>query len=172
MTSASFEARLIPQRSTWAIIRVTWMPLGLGLLVMILSKVLEPVSIDLATAVGMLSGIAFVGGVLYIGLTWRRGPMLAVGGGMLGVGARRAPLADVGGQVGEYVFQSRSAYSPGTFWMPMLTMRFADGHELRIGCEGGGGPATGRAPTTAPHYLLPAQSWNQLVAALGARASA
>lgn len=164
MASVRFETRLIPHRSTWASVRLTWMPLGLGLLCLVLANLLESVVPAAAQVVGMLSGLAFIAGVLYLHATWRRGPALIVDDGVLRVGRRQAPLAGLAPQVGEFVFRSQSRFSAGTFWMPMLTLRLADGHALRIGCEGGGGPADGRAPTVAPDYLLPEPQWHTLVA--------
>ena len=147
------------------------MPLGLAFLAVILAKVLESVSEVASTAVGMLSGLVFVGGVVYVALTWQRGPKIAVVDGVLSIGPTRAPLTELRSEVGEYVFRSASPHSPGTFWMPMLNLHFPGGKHIAIGCQGAGGRRDKGKPTAAPQYHLNVAQWNQLCAMVGARAT-
>lgn len=171
MVTARFEAPLIPHRSTWAVVRLTWIPLVLAFVAVLLAKALESVSETAATAIGMLSGLVFMGGVFYVARIWQRGPKITLVDGLLAVGPMRAPLAELRSQVGEYVFRSASTYSPGTFWMPMLTLGFPGGKDIRIGCQGGGGRRERGQPTLAPQYHLAEAQWKSLCALLGARAA-
>ena len=164
MGSARFEASLIPHRSTWAIIRLTSLPMLLALLMVLLAKGLASVSETASDAIGMLSGLVFMGGIFYVARMWQRGPKLTLVDGVLGVGPTRAPLAELRCQVGEYVFRSASTYSPGTFWMPMLTLGFPDGKAITIGCQGGGGRRERGKPTAAPQYHLDVAQWDRLCA--------
>ena len=163
MGSARFEASLIPHRSTWAILRLTAMPMLLALLMVLLARGLASVSETASDAVGMLSGLVFMAGIFYVARIWQRGPKLTLVDGVLGVGPTRAPLAELRCQVGEYVFRSASKYSPGTFWMPMLTLGFP-GKTITIGCQGGGGPRERGKPTAAPQYHLDVAQWDRLCA--------
>lgn len=144
---ASFEARLIPHRSTWDVIRLTWAPFVVALLVVIVAELIEPVSAAASDAIGVLASLCFVGGVFYIPFMWQRGPAITVADGALRVGATQAPLAGLAATRGEYVYYAASRVAAGTYWMPMLRLRLADGHELRIACQGAGVRRAAPAPT-------------------------
>ena len=167
--AARFEASLIPHRSTWAVVRLTWMPLMLAFGVVLLAKALESVSETASTALGALSSLVFMGGIFYVAWIWQRGPKITLVDGVLGVGPTRAPLAELRSEVGEYVFRSASRYSPGTFWMPMLTLGFPGARAITIGCQGGGGRRERGEPTPAPQYHLDVAQWTALCAVVGAR---
>lgn len=165
----SFAARLVPHRSTWDVVRLTWAPFLAGVLVVIGAKALEGASPAVAGALSMLAGPLFVLGLLYITFTWRRGPTLTIDGGELVLADRRVHVADVKASVEQYVFRSQGRFTGGTFWLPLLALRFPDGGDLRIVRLEGGGQAGGRRPSRAPNYGLDPTSWDQLAALLGAR---
>ncbi|MCY1004644.1 hypothetical protein OV079_03480 [Nannocystis pusilla] len=165
----SFAAPLVPHRSTWDIVLLSWAPVLAGVLVVIGAKALEGASPAVAGALSMLAGPVFVLGLLYITFTWRRGPTLKIDGGELVLADRRVPVADVQASVEQYVFRSKGRFTGGTFWLPLLALRFPDGGDLRLVRLQGGGQGGGRRPTRAPNYGLDPTSWDQLAALLGAR---
>ncbi|MCY0992001.1 hypothetical protein OV203_32990 [Nannocystis sp. ILAH1] len=165
----TFAAPLVPHRSTWDIVRLSWTPVLAGVLVVIGAKALEGASPAVAGALSMLAGPVFILGLLYITFTWRRGPTLTIDGGELVLADRRVRVADVEASVEQYVFRTQGRGGGGTFWQPLLALRFPDGGDLRLVRLEGGGQAAGRRPTRAPNYGLDPASWDQLAALLGAR---
>ncbi|MBZ5715891.1 hypothetical protein [Nannocystis pusilla] len=165
----SFEARLIPHRSTWDTIRLTCGPFLAAILIVMLALALESAAPAAAEALVSVSAVVFVVGLLYLGFAWRRGPRIAVTDGALALAARRAPVAELRASVGQYVFQSRSRSASGRFWLPLLSLRFPDGAEVRIVCLSGGARAEGRKTSPAPHYGLQPHEWEHLATTLDAR---
>lgn len=164
----AFTANLVPHRTTWQLIRRTWTPMLAGLAVVVLAELLEPVSEAASSVVGVLSSLVFMGGVLWLGATWQRGPTLAVDGGVLTLGRARVPVADVVATRGTHVYDSQARFAAGRFWAPLLTLRLPDGQELRIACTGAGGRAPDAPPTDPPHFHLPEPQWEQLARLLRA----
>ncbi|MFZ6178835.1 hypothetical protein [Nannocystis pusilla] len=164
----TFAARLVPHRSTWDVVRLTWGPFLAAVLVVIGAKALEGASPAVAGALSMFAGPAFVLGLLYITFNWRRGPTLTIAGGELVLADRRVPLAGIQASVEQYVFRSKGRFTGSTFWLPLLALRFPDGGDLRIARLEGGGPAGGRKPSRAPNYGLDPSAWDQLAALLAA----
>lgn len=154
----AFEARLIPHRSTWDVVRTTWTPFLAAFSLVVVAKALERVSEPASNVIAVLSGPAFIIGLLALTMGWRRGPMLRVAEGELSIGPLRAHVAEIRTEPGVFVFRSRY----GTFMSPTLTLHLPAGESVAIGCEGGGGPAHGQKPTPAPRYLLPAAQWDAL----------
>lgn len=165
----SFEARLVPHRTTWDTFRLTWGPFLAAILIVMLAKALENTAPAAAEAIVSVSAVVFVVGLLYLGFAWRRGPRIAVADGALTLAARRAPVADLRASVAQYVFQSQSRFASGRFWLPLLCLRFPDGAEVRIVCLSGGGRAEGRKTSPAPHYGLQPHEWEHLATAVDAR---
>jgi len=165
----NFEARLVPHRSAWDIFRLTWGPFAAVIAVVLLAKALATTNPAAAEAVVAVSGVAFMAGMLYLGFAWRRGPTIGVTDGTLTLAARRAAITEVRARVEQYVFQSQSRYASGRFWLPLLSLRFPDGGEVRIVCLSGGGRAEGRKASPKPHYGLQPPEWEQLATAVDAR---
>lgn len=167
VTTDRFTMKLVPHRSTWDVVRLTWAPVLMGLALVIAAKLLEGVSPAASDGVGAVASLVVVAGVLYVGFIWQRGPAVTLEGGVLSLGAARAPVTEVVVTRGEYVFRSQSRFAPGTFWGPLLTLRFPGGQEFRVGSTGAGGGADGRSATPPPHYTLAAAEWDRLAALVG-----
>ncbi len=168
MSSASFEAKLIYNRTLWDVVRVTCGPLLVALALMAVAAGLEAVAPAMASMVSLLGTLCMFAGIAFIAFAWRRGPSVTVADGVLAIGThKRAPLRELETRVGQLVMAWRAGYSRGVSWMPLLTLRFPDRTEVRIACQGAGGPAEGRDPTEPPHYHLEKPQWDRLVALLG-----
>jgi hypothetical protein len=166
--AVNFAARLVPHRSTWDVVRLTWGPFFAVVALVLLGEALEGAAPAAAKACALLAGPAFMVGTLVVTFMWRRGPKLTVADGALVLAARRVPVGDVQARVSQHVFKVQTRFASGTCWLPLLSLRFPDGGEVRIVRPDGGGPARGRRPTRAPNYSLEPGRWDELAALFGA----
>ncbi|WAS90493.1 hypothetical protein [Nannocystis punicea] len=164
----NFAARLVPHRSTWDVVRLTWGPFFAVIALVLLGKALEGAAPAAANALALLAGPAFMVGILAVTFMWRRGPELTVADGTLVLAVRRVPVGDVQARVSQHVFKVQARFSSGTYWLPLLSLRFPDGGEVRIVRPEGGSRDRGRRPTQAPNYSLEPRQWDELVALFGA----
>lgn len=175
MTTASFEGRLTTQGTPPEVTRLIWVSVALVVLLSIVAKLLESSFEAASNLFNTAVSLVALGGILVLPFVWGRNPKITLADGVLSIHTRQvkqARVTEIRATVGQYLCHPRGSASAGTFWMPLLTLRFPDGKEIMIACFEEAGRTTDRklARTATYPYLLETESWDRLAALVGAPA--
>ncbi len=175
-----YAAALRIYRTQYGPARLILGAFGLVMGIVLVAKLIEPLSKTAGMVVLGIAGVAFTLMVATIPITWRwwshrGGKRLVVANGKValveprtGEVLRETALRPDRVERAEFHFEVTTRFGSGLYRAPLLAICFDDDAPIYVGAERS--PLTWRGPLevrSAPAYVVDAPTWQSLVAALG-----